>query len=175
MTAGLYFLAAYTCRHVGKWLEDKMFDEGASFPTTQFLLEADSHLSEERKKAIRSKIQNDFDIDLNTRTSNTYASRQRIHEAIGRVRQLFFKKNDIILMRNIQFGFAKNLAGGALMALGVSLVILIISITTPLEAPISISISLIIWYGILSLYGLVAMRSNAKRYAHILFDEFLAK
>lgn len=175
ISGAIYYLASYTCRHVGKWLEDAMFNNGESFPTTTYLLDYDTHFSNEHKQEIRSKIFNNFNIDLKDRTRNTHASRQRIHEAVGRIRQQFFKANDMILMRNIQFGFSKNLAGGSLVALVVSVALLTISLTAQTQLSSNMCVILIFWYVALSIYGLIAMRSNAKRYALALFDEFLAK
>ncbi len=167
-------LAASTCRQVGSWLMDKMFDMGRAFPTTTFLLDRDASISSERKARIVDKIKHDFGVDLAGRTSDTKANRQLIHETVGQIRRKFWKTNEAVLMRNIQFGFAKNLAGGAIVALPVSLLILGVAwITGNIQAG-AVATGLMVWYASLILYGSLAMRSNGPRYAHTLYDEFLA-
>lgn len=173
MAAALYYLAAFACRHTGKWLEDRIYARGNKFPTTEFLLDKDTSCSPERKQEIIRKINSDFSIDLSGRGEDTSSNRLRIHEAVGAIRQLFFKKNEMILLRNIQYGFAKNLAGGAIIALAASFATALFSVLAKAEAPFQISILLIVWYAMLATYGLLAMRSNSRRYAHTLYDEFL--
>lgn len=174
MSFALYFLAAFTCRHIGKWFEERIFGQGRDFPTTEFLLDTDANLSQERKQEIYNKVKTDFGIDLSNKTDGSSAGRKRIHEAVGQIRQRFFKKNEMILQRNIQFGFAKNLAGGAAAATGASLMLCALAVVSGQDQVLNVSILLLCIYTVLSLYGLVAMKSNAKRYAHTLFDEFLA-
>jgi hypothetical protein len=174
MSFALYFLAAFTCRHVGKWLEDRVFGQGKDFPTTKFLLDSDTNLSHERKQEIYAKIKTEFNIDLAGKTDGGSAGRKRIHEAIGQIRQRFFKKNEMILQRNIQFGFAKNVTGGAIVAVITSLLLCVLSVLSGQHQVLKVSVLLLCAYILLGLYGLAAMKSNAGRYAHTLFDEFLA-
>jgi len=174
MTFALYYLAAFVCRHVGKWLEDWMFKEGKDFPTTSFLLDRDANCSPERKKEILVKIKKEFEINLEGKTTDTAANRRRIHEAIGQVRRRFFKKNEMILQRNIQFGFSKNIAGGALVSALVSMALTLLAVLANDQQALQIALVLAVIYLVLAVYGLVSMGSNAKRYAQTLFDEFLA-
>lgn len=174
MTVALYYLAAYVCRHMGKWLEDKTFKKGLCYPTTEYLVEGSALCSRERQNQIIGKIRKEFKINLVTKQMDTTENRQRINEAVSGIRSKFFRKNEIILQRNIQFGFAKNLAGGALISVFVSLGLIALSILTDNRTSLTVSSLLTCWYLILSVFGLIAMRSNSTRYAHTLFDEYLA-
>lgn len=174
MSFALYYLAAFTCRHTGKWIEDVMFSHGKNFPTTHFLLDGDDSCSPERKVEIYQKIKTDLGIDLKGKTADTPKNRQRINEAIGAIRQKFFKKNQAILQKNIQFGFSKNTAGGALVSLVASLVLFLLAIQVKSVQVTYVLATLVFLYLILFLYGLIATRSNSRRYAYTLFDEFLA-
>jgi hypothetical protein len=174
MTFALYYLAAFVCRQIGKWLEDKMYGNGLNFPTTDYLIEGSILCSSERQDSIRYKIEQEFGIDLAAKKADTGANRRRINEAVAAVRRKFFKKSEIILQRNIQFGFAKNLAGGAILSFVASLLLGIISVASLNYTSATVSALLAVWYASLSAFGLMAMRSNAIRYAHTLFEEYLA-
>ena len=174
MTFALYYLAAFVCRHAGKWLEDTIFGYGINLPTTDYLIEGSALCSAERQDQIRTKILREFDINLNSKKADTRDNRRRIHEAVGGVRRKFFKKSEIILQRNIQFGFSKNLAGGALVSLAASLALGIISAIQHNSTCLTVSTLLAAWYTVLAVFGLIAMKPNAIRYAHTLFDEYLA-
>jgi hypothetical protein len=167
-------LAASACQHVGSWLMDRMFDAGLALPTTTFLLDGDGSVTPERKKLIIDKIDLEFGVNLVGRTADTRENRRLIHETVGLVRRKFWKKNEAVLMRNVRFGFAKNLAGGAIVALLVTVLIFVVAyIVRNLQAG-AVATGLMVWYAVLILYGTLAMRSNAPRYAHTLYDEFLA-
>ena len=172
--SALYYLEAFTCRHIGKMLEDRMFSRGRDFPTTQFLLDADTHCSPERKQEIKTKILSDFGVDLTGRTVGTSADRQLIHEVIGKIRQKFYKKNDAILQRNIYFGFSKNIAGGAIVSALTSILLSIVALFVDNMVAFQVAIGLAILYTVICGFGLWAMTDNARRYAETLFDEFLA-
>ena len=127
LSAAMYVLASHACRIVGKVLEEKIFNNGADFPTTLFLLDGDANFTPERKKMIYSKINTEFGVDLSGKTSDSPQNRRLIHECVGQIRSKFYKKNEMVLQRNIQFGFAKNLAGGSLIAIIASIVGLAVS------------------------------------------------
>jgi len=174
LSAGLFYLMAYLCRHSGKWLEDIYFKNGADYPTTQFLLDKDTTFSKNRKVEIISKLNKDFKINLKGCTADTAENRLRINEAVAPIRRRFFN-NELVLQRNIQFGFARNLAGGAIVAEITSICATILSAVTGNQPALKISLVLCIIYAILICFGLVATLSNSRRYAKALYDEFLLK
>lgn len=174
MTVALYYFAAFICRHVGKWIEERVSKNGLYFPTTDYLIEDSKICTPERQSEIIKKINNEFGIDLSSRQADSESNRRRIHEAIGAIRKKFFQKSDPILLRNIQFGFSKNLAGGALVAALTALCLAIGSVLTQNTVSFKVSIVLFLIYVVLTIFGLMAMKSNGIRYAHTLFDEYLA-
>lgn len=173
MTAMFIFLA-FVARHVGTWLQDIMFSEGDRFPTTLLLLDVDTALSNERKMQIREKVKLEFDVDISNRTSDTAQSRQRVGEAVSHIRKKFFGKPGLALQRNIEFGMSKNIAGGSIIALAVSVLIVVISFATAMMGLLYLAIIMIAIYAVLIAFGLIAMSTNAKRYATALFEEYLA-
>lgn len=174
MMAAMFLFLAFTSRHIGTWLQDVMFNGGARFPTTLFLLERDNTLSNERKRQIRDKVEKDFDVELTNRADDTAQNRQRIGEAVSHIRKKFFGKAGLALQRNIEFGISKNIAGGAIIALAVSLLIVIVSAFTSFAELFYLGLFMVAVYAILAVFGVIAMRTNAKRYATALFEEYLA-
>lgn len=173
MMAALYQVFAHFCRLLGKWLEENMFNDGLDFPTTILLLDDDPTCTPERKSELYRKIKAEFNIELEGKTADTPANRRRIHEAVGQIRKRFFKKNEMVLQRNIQFGVAKNLAGGAIIAILTSVVAIILSWLTNSDTALKVSTFLLITYALLAVGALWAMKFTAKHYALTLFDEFI--
>ena len=172
--AAVFLFLAFVARHVGTWLQDTMFSNGDRFPTTLLLLDTNSTLSGERKQQIRIKLKAEFDVDLLNHTSDTAQSRQRIGEAVSHIRKKFFGKSGLVLQRNIEFGIAKNVAGGSIISLNVSLIIVVISFLASMADLLYLGLIMLVFYVILVVFGIVAMRTNARRYATILFEEYLA-
>jgi len=172
--AAMFLLLAFIARHAGTWLQDIMFSEGDRFPTTLFLLDDDNTFSVERKRQIREKAKSEFGVDLSDRRTDTAQNRQRIGEVVSHIRKKFFGKTGLALQRNIEFGVAKNIAGGSIVALAVSLAVAVISFVVGLTSILYLGSIMSAVYSILIVFGLVAMGTNAKRYATALFEEYLA-
>lgn len=173
MSVALYFLFAYSCRAVGKMLEERMFNNGLDFPTTNFLLKKDPTFSEEQKTNIRAKIKSEFGIDLDDKVSDTCNNRRRINEAVCQIRRKHSSDNKILLQRNIYFGFAKNMAGGSIIAILASLVATGLSMLFSLGAVMGISVILLLTYLLTTCIFIVSMKFTSKHYALMLFDSFL--
>jgi hypothetical protein len=174
MAAALYYLASKICRSVGKMIEEKTFKDGREFPTSRFLMDDDDHFSDDFKQEIFRKVKNELGIELSGKTSDRATDKKRVHEAVGRIRQKFFQKNELIAQRNIDYGFSRNLLGGAIVALLASVLVAALSTLTNADTALRISALLIIWNILLIVFGWLTLRSNADRYAHTLFTEFVS-
>ncbi len=170
----MFLFLAFLARHVGTWLQDVMFSEGDRFPTTLLLLDGNPAMSEERKSQVRGKVKLEFGIDLSAHAGDTAKSRQRIGEAVSHIRKKFFGKPGLALQRNIEFGIAKNIAGGSILALVVSLTTSVISFTMGTMDLVYLGMITTFIYTLLVVFGIAAMGTNAKRYATALFEEYLA-
>jgi hypothetical protein len=120
-----------------------------------------------------AKIKSEFKINLKGKTSDSPANRVAIHEAIGQIRKKFYKNSEMLLQRNIQFGFARNLAGGSIVAAIVSALGAAISLIVGATTAFQVLCCLLIGYTVVGLVTFWAIRFTAKHYAHTLFDEFL--
>ena len=174
VAAALYYLASIVCRSVGKRIEERTFEDGREFPTSRFLMDDDRHFTDDFKSEIFAKVEGEFGIDLNGKTSGKTSDKQRVHEAVGRIRQKFFKKNELIAQRNIDYGFSRNTLGGATVSFLASLVVTVLSFAAGNDTALKISALLVIWNMLLIAFGLLTLRPNADRYAHTLFTEFVS-
>jgi hypothetical protein len=87
-------------------------------PTTNFLLHADSHYTPGYKKNIYARIREDFGIRLATprqEQEDEVSARKRIAEAVSLIRTKT-RGRELLLQHNIEYGFARNLIGGSLLA-----------------------------------------------------------
>ena len=172
MTFALYQLAKHASRFLGKRLEEWVFQDGRGFPTTRFLLDGDATYTAERKADIVARIKDKFGTDLTGHTADTTTNRQRIHEIVGQVRKKFFK-NDMVLQRNIQYGFWRNLAGGSAIAIIVSATATVLSTVTHMGVALTISLVFLGAYILTAIASFFAMKLCAKYYALALYDELM--
>ena len=174
LSTALYLIAIHFCRTLGKVIEEKWFRRGLSFPTTEFLLDSDTNLTPNRKVEIRLKIKKQLKIDLNAATEGTDTDRQRIHEAVGQVRKIFYRNNHLVQQRNIQFGLTRNLLAGSLVAIIVSALGLLLSALVSNTAASAVATILLIVYTLLAVISALLLKFTARQYACTLFDEFIA-
>lgn len=173
MSLALYQLWAHSCQILGKKLESYIFKDGLNYPTTEYLLDSNGKFSPEYKKIIIDKINADFKISLRGKTSDSENNRRRINEAVGQVRRTLWKKNPMVLQRNIQFGFAKNIAGGSIVAAIASLLLLIVGVVSHNRVDLEFSSLFLVVYLLSSIFFIFAIKFRAKYYASTLFDEYL--
>jgi hypothetical protein len=118
----LYFLML-TNRFLGKFLFGGLiFNDGLNLPTTRFLLYSDSEFSEQYKDKIRQKINKNFKIILPSREdelSDINSCKKRIVEAVGLIRNKV-KNGNLLLQHDMEYGFARNLIGGSIIAVCIS-------------------------------------------------------
>lgn len=162
------------CRNFGKFLEEKIFNDGLSFPTTTFLLDSDTNLSPKYKKIVIQKIKEKFGVSLARETEGTTANRRAINEAVRHINSMFFGKNDLLLQRTIQFGFVKNILAGSVIAAIVSMAGIIVSIQVNNVAAMHVATVLFVGYMIVALIAFASIRFIAKHYAQALYGEFMA-
>src|SRR5215204_1074328 len=125
VSIALIFLLMEVNRFISKMiLEARYFQNEQKMPTTNLLLFKDNTYSDEHKKQIRKKIQEDFGITLLSKhdeAENETRARQRITEAVSMIRTKM-KEGHLILQHNIHYGAARNLIGGSILAFIVSII-----------------------------------------------------
>ncbi|MCK4357899.1 MAG: hypothetical protein KAW92_04025 [Candidatus Cloacimonetes bacterium] len=120
----LLYLLSQINRFLGKFLFERyIFHNELEMPTTNLLLFSNSEFSKEYKIQIREKINSDFQLNMPSKqdeSENLENTKKRIVEAVGLIRQKV-KNGRLLLQHNIEYGFARNLIGGAILGVVMSI------------------------------------------------------
>lgn len=110
---------AFTNRTLSKMvIENKNFQGEMKLPTTNILLFSTGYYSDHYLNKIHSKINNDFKIELLSKVEETkdeQEARKKIVEAVSQIIEKV-KNGRLVLQRNIDYGFFRNLTGGSMFA-----------------------------------------------------------
>ncbi len=174
LTAAMFLVMVKFCRDLGKLIEEKIFTEGLTFPTTTFLSDDDDSLSDDYKAKVIQKINLRFGTDLSNKTTGSVQDKRAINEAVRSINSMFYGKNALLLQRTIQFGFSKNLFAGTLIAIVTSLIGILISILTDNSMALNAAVVLLVSYIIVGALAFLSIRFTAKHYAQALYSEFMA-
>ncbi len=147
-------------------------------PTTEFLLHKNKEYSEQFKEKIYQKIKSDFGIQLTSiaeEQKNEISSRHLIAEAVSLIRDRV-KNGRLLLNRNIEYGFIRNLIGGSVIAVVVSLIsLLIFSFFDKNIVAMLVSSLFIFLYAVPILFSKTLIKKHGDRYARTLFQEYITR
>lgn len=119
------FLLIQTNRFVGKEIFEKLyFEDELCMPTTDMLLPLSTTISPNLRKKIAEQCISDFGLALPTveeQEADDLLARRRVIEIVALIRQKV-RGGYLLLQHNIEYGFVRNLIGGAPLALVISLV-----------------------------------------------------
>jgi hypothetical protein len=177
ITVAGIFLLMQASRWISKpFFEDRIFNKGKNLPTTNFLLFSDDYYSNDHTQQIHSKISADFSIILHTEreeAEDLVGARQRIKEVISLVRNAV-GDNGLVLQHNIEYAFARNLTGAAVVAVVVSLLnIGLFYFIEQNSAAFTISVVTFCLYGVYILLGSKIMKYLGNNYADVFLNEYL--
>lgn len=171
------FLLMQTSRWISKpFFEDRIFNNGKNFPTISFLMFSNDYYSSEHKLQIHEKIHSDFNVTLYTErqeAEDMNGARRRIKEAISLVRNSV-GNNGLVLQHSIEYGFARNFLGAAVLSTFVSILNLgVFYFVERNNIAITICIVTLIIYGGYVLIGGRIMKYLANNYADVFLNEYL--
>lgn len=159
-----------------KFLQDNLFKNELHFPTTNYLMYADNHYTKEYKEKVRSKLKNDFNILLFSKYSENNdenGARKIINDAVKLIRNKV-KDGRLLLQHNIEYGFIRNLIGGLVISLPMSLFnVFFFFIKNDTIAFIS-SLILFSFFVLLLIFHKKILKYFAYNYADVLFNEYLS-
>jgi len=174
----LLYLLVQINRFFGKFLFEKnLFKDELKMPTTNFLLYSNSQFSREYKTKIRDRIYKDFKIKLPTaqeELDDTDNAKKLIVEAIGLIRQKV-KNGRLLLQHNIEYGFVRNLIGGSILGLLMSLVDSFYFYSQANKLLFGLSLGLLFCFAILLSIHKPIIKHLGNQYAKRLFQEYLQK
>ena len=177
-TASIFLLMQINRWFSKSFFEHRLFAKGGNFPTTNYILHLNSYFSVEYTKQIHSKILSDFNINLAKSTEekrDEANARKKISEAVSLIRSKV-ASGRLICQHNIEYGFARNLAGGAIVGLAVSLINIAVFIFLT-SIPIAISASLItgFLYAAFLIFADKLIVALGENYARVLLQEYMAR
>ncbi|MBW8242546.1 hypothetical protein K1F50_07005 [Muricauda oceani] len=177
ISIAIIYLMTQINRFVSKELFQKVFfKDELNMPTTNFLLHSGTFFAERTKINIREKVKEKFDIELFTKSEedkNELEARKTIVSAVAQVRNAT-RDNHLLLQHNIEYGFTRNLIGGCLIAVLISLLNLyFFKSVIPNLLAFNISIGFAILYALPILFSKYLINRYGKYYAKVLFEQFL--
>jgi len=177
--AVLMFLLAMVGRTIGKDVFERRWfrSDETQMPTTEFMLYSNGDYSSDFKTRLRGKLNCDFGMHLPTaeqEAADEHAARKQIAEATALMRKKV-KDGHLLLQHNIEYGFVRNLIGGSVVAVLVSVVnALIFRFVSPNSQALATSVVMGSAYLLLLLVSKPLIHSYGKRYARVLFQEYLS-
>jgi hypothetical protein len=135
-------------------------------------------ISADMKRMIRDKIYTDFRIRLLSEAEelqNESEARKQIVFAVSQIRNKT-RGNALLLQHNIEYGFTRNLIGGSVVAILVSLLSSIYFFNSDYTLLIAqkITIALSIVYFIILLTSKWLIERNGWAYAKVLYEQYLS-
>jgi len=172
----VWAVAVYFLSQASRFVAKNFFEEKDRFPTLLMLLPSSQEISNEMREKLTLRIRDDFGLTLPTLTdeqSAPEAAKTRINEIVGMIIHKV-GQGQLLLQHNAEYGFARNLIGGSVIALGASAAdVLLFSFVR--ENPIALIIALIFMLGYLAPIVLSRwiLKTYGTQYAVILFREYL--
>jgi len=172
------FLHIQVSRYISKeFYERRIFKSGFSLPTTDYLLHSDSHFSRDYTNRIHAKIKVEFGIDVLTREEELQVpdrSRQLIAEAVTHVRAKV-GEGKLTGQHNAEYGFVRNLVGGSVIGLLVSIIDgIIFSVVLPIPNAFWISFVLALLYLLVLIFANKLITAFGHSYAKVLIQEYMS-
>lgn len=178
ISVAFLILLAFIGRAISKDIFENWWfkSDETKMPTTDFLLYSNSEYSNQFKNKIHQKVKNDFKIKIPSNEDelkNEYNSRKIISEAVSLIRNAL-KNGRLLLERNIEYGFIRNLIGCSVIAVMVSILNIIIFFQITFNHIVLIlSISMTILYSFPLIFSKILIKKHGKRYARTLFQEYI--
>jgi hypothetical protein len=173
----LIYLFMQVNRFIAKEIfEKRYFKSELHMPTTNFLLHGDSQYTPDYKKDIYARIRQDFGIRLATprqEQEDEASARKKIAEAVSLIRTKT-RGRDLLLRHNIEYGFARNLIGGSLLAVLLCLFdAAFFKYVAHNDSAVPVSLALAAIYLIPVLLAKPIIERYGKLYAKLLIQEFM--
>lgn len=176
LSAAVIFLFVQINRLIAKEVFQRFFfQDEVRMPSTNHLLWQDSFFEDQIKVQIRTKIKDRFNIDLLDKrgeAQNEMKGRRLIVTAVSQIRNVL-RGNKMLLQHNIEYGFFRNLIGGSLLAVAVSIFLLVYALIMDANRLCTTAIILIIVYLIPLLLSKMLIKKYGNYYSKILYEQFL--
>ncbi|MBS1773954.1 MAG: hypothetical protein JST82_13940 [Bacteroidetes bacterium] len=177
LITGLAFILVQLNRLVSKEVFQRLiFKDETHFPSTILMMWKDSSIDTHVKKILHNKVQAEFNIELLDaahEAANDKTARSRIKSAVAALRNKF-RDNKLLLQHNIEYGFFRNLMGGAVIAVGISIVLLIASYQKGDQGIVKMAWTFIGIYLFVITVCIYFIKRYARYYAKFLIEEYIS-
>lgn len=157
--------------------EKKYFGNELHMPTTSFLTHANDQYTDAYKEQIHRKILDDFDIQLSTKNeeeNDEINARKRIVEAVSLIKNKV-GSGKLLHQHNTEYGFLRNLLGGSVVALIISLInVYFFNAVFHNNVAFTISIFTTLAYTFPILLSKKLLVSYGNLYAKVLIQEYMS-
>lgn len=176
ITVIIIYFFSQLCRFFSKEIfQKRYFKEELYMPTTDCLLCKTSIYSQQYRELIVKKIKDDFKIHLHTKDQEAQdenEARKIIVDAVSQIRRVVGKGN-LLLKHNIEYGFMRNLIGGSVIAVPLSLFDCVFFYFQKNIIASILSLILFFIYLTLIVFSRAIMDSYGFAYARVLIQEFM--
>lgn len=161
------YFVSMIIRELGSLLETRYFHRKQGFPSTYNLLWSGTKLSHQDKYKYREKIKSDFEINLFNEQQETYNTTEAIKllNQATRLLSTKYQQHPQVGEANISYGFARNMSGGALIALPISIAGIIVGFTIHIPALTFWSFCFCIIFLLIALFHKHWIIRNAEKYS----------
>jgi hypothetical protein len=177
ISAALIFLMVQLNRFVAKEVFQRIFfKDETNMPTTNHLLWSDNFFDKSIKEKIRNKIQSQYGLNLTSEieeSENESISRKQIVTAVSQIRNSL-RDNKLLLQHNIEYGFFRNLLGGALIAILFSIFIFAYGALNHEINLKFIGVIFTVIYFVPLLFSKLLIKRFGNYYSKILYEQFLS-
>ena len=174
MNVAAFFLLTQVNRFIGKEVfESLIFQDELQMPTTTMLLASSNQTSPELLAKLSVQIKTDFGLALPTleeAQQDEAQVRRRIVEIVGQIRSKV-RDGHLLLQHNIEYGFARNLIGGAPLAFAASVISALYYHGKSVPAAILSAVLIGVWLILLAVSRSVIQRFG-RLYAKRLIQEY---
>lgn len=176
LSSAIVFLLVQINRFLSKEIFQRIyFKDEIKMPTTDMLLKSNSKIDSSIKQNIETKISDKFNISLLNSAEefgDELRARKLIVTAVSQIRNVL-RDNEMLLQHNIEYGFFRNLIGGAFLSLLMSITIVYLSYSAN-DLPIAnLGWILVLIYSLPILLSKVIINRYGNYYAKILYEQFL--
>lgn len=173
----LWAILVYFLTQINRFVSKSLFEDKNDFPTLKMLTPSSTGMSPNMRDKITKQVRVDFNIDLpNLHDENTdfETTKTRIKEIVG----LIITKvgaGKLLLQHNIEYGFARNLIGGSVIAATItSIDVFIFRWILLNNTAFILSIALLICYLVPIAFSKIILRNYGQEYAEKLFREYVS-
>lgn len=172
---GLLSASSYLMLLFNRNVSKTLFERG-NLMTTTMLSNFNNDIDPNTKQKIKSKVKYLYDLDVPSlefeKTDKKNADKQNAI-IVSQIRNSL-RGNHILFQRNIEYGFSRNLRGGSVISLLISLILIVFTRLNSDYIFLKLSLLSMIIYLIVFAIASYMQKSTSKYYSNTLFEQFLS-